>query len=48
MFRGRESVHQEFGMNMINDVIEVLSDVAKLENPVKKEGRNLVAYFVKN
>ena len=48
MFRGREIVHQEFGMNMINDVIEVLSDVAKLENPVKKEGRNLVAYFVKN
>jgi len=47
IFRGREIVHQEFGMNILNEVIEELSDIAKLENPVKKEGRNLIAYFVK-
>ncbi len=47
LFRGREIIHQEFGMKILNGVVEELSDIAKLENPIKKEGKNLIAFLVK-
>ena len=47
MFRGREIVYQQFGRNILDEIEKELSDIAKLESPVKKEGRNLIAYFIK-
>ena len=47
MFRGREIVYQQFGRDILDEEEKALSDIAKLESPVKKEGRILIAYFVK-
>ncbi len=47
MFKGREIVYQEFGMNVMKEIENALSDIAKLESPIKKEGKNLIGYFVK-
>lgn len=47
MFRGREIIYEKFGREILGEVEEALSDIAKLEAPVKKEGRNLIAYFIK-
>jgi len=46
-FKGRELARIEFGYDILNKIKENLSDIAKLESPVKKEGRNLIAIFVK-
>lgn len=46
-FRGREMMHQQFGQEVMNRMIEQLSDIAKTERPPQMEGRNLVVYFVK-
>ena len=46
-FRGREMVHREFGKAVIDRLIEMLSDVAKVEREPQMEGRNLVVYLVK-
>ena len=47
IFKGREIVYQDFGMNVLKEIEKELSDIAKIESPVKKEGRNLIVYFVK-
>lgn len=47
MFRGREIIYEKFGREILGEVEEALSDIAKLEAPVKREGRNLIAYFIK-
>lgn len=47
MFKGREIIYEQFGRKILEEVEEALSDIAKLESPVKKEGRNLIAYLVK-
>lgn len=47
MFRGREIIYEKFGREILDEVEEGLSDIAKLEAPVKREGRNLIAYFIK-
>ncbi|MFC1558175.1 translation initiation factor IF-3 [candidate division KSB1 bacterium] len=47
MFRGREIIYEKFGRKILDEVEEALSDIAKLEAPVRKEGRNLIAYFIK-
>lgn len=47
MFKGREIIYQEFGMNVMKEVESALSDIAKLESPIKKEGKNLIGYFIK-
>jgi translation initiation factor IF-3 len=47
MFKGREIVYQEFGMNVMKEIENALSDIAKLESPIKKEGKNLIGYFIK-
>ena len=46
-FKGRELTRVEFGYDIMEKVKENLSDIAKLESPVKKEGRNLIGYFIK-
>ncbi len=47
IFRGREMVHQEFGREVLRNMIEDLQDIAKVEHEPKMEGRILVTYLVK-
>ena len=45
MFRGRELAHKEFGMQLLNRIIEGLSDVAEFDKAPISEGRTIVAYI---
>ncbi|SNZ07074.1 bacterial translation initiation factor 3 (bIF-3) [Persephonella hydrogeniphila] len=45
-FRGRENVHPELGEKLAQRIIEDLSDIAKVEKPPKKEGRNMLFTLV--
>ncbi|MGD9899014.1 MAG: translation initiation factor IF-3 [Calditrichaceae bacterium] len=40
-FRGRELAYKEFGEQLLDRILEMLSDVAKIEGPRKFEGRNM-------
>lgn len=40
-FRGRELAYKEFGEHLLSKVVEMLSDIAKIEGERKFEGRNL-------
>ena len=39
MFRGREMVHQQRGRKKLNLIVELLTPLAKLENPPRMEGQ---------
>jgi len=39
-FSGREMVHQELGLSLMKEVLQVLADVALAEAPPKMEGKN--------
>ncbi len=41
MFRGREIVHKEIGLDVLRRFIEELKDYAKIDQSVKSEGRFL-------
>ena len=41
MFRGREMAHAENGMEVLDDVIEELGELAIIEQQPRMEGRNL-------
>jgi translation initiation factor IF-3 len=41
-FKGREAAHIEEGMRVVQEVIGALSDVAKVENPPKHEGKQRI------
>lgn len=41
MFRGREITHQEIGKELLEKFIEAMKDIAKLDQPLKMEGKNL-------
>lgn len=41
-FRGREMDHQELGMQVLERVQEAMKDIAKIEQPPKMEGRQIV------
>lgn len=41
MFRGREITHQEIGKELLVKFVEAMADVAKLDQPLKFEGKNL-------
>ena len=47
LFRGRELIYKEFGYKLVDRVIELLSDIAKVEKGPTEEGRNLVIFFMK-
>ncbi len=47
VFQGRQIVHQELGHRVMTNAEQALSDLAKLEAPPKREGRSIVAHFVK-
>ncbi|MDY7109002.1 MAG: translation initiation factor IF-3, partial [Planctomycetota bacterium] len=40
-FRGREMIHRERGSERMRDIIERLSDIAKLETPPRQTGKRL-------
>ena len=41
-FRGREITHQELGMEVINRVKDSVTDIAKVDQPPKLEGRQIL------
>jgi translation initiation factor IF-3 len=42
MFRGRELAHIEEGRKVINDILEKLADVSKVESPPIHHGRRMI------
>lgn len=44
-FRGREMVHRDRGDKRMKDIIERLSDVAKVETPPRMAGRRMTMIF---
>lgn len=46
MFRGRELAHTERGFELINRIIEEVSDIAEIDKKPAMEGRNIIAFFV--
>jgi len=47
LFKGRQIAHKEFGDQLMEKIIEELSDIAKIESPPQFEGRNLVTVLIK-
>jgi len=47
VFKGRQIAHKEFGDQLIERIIEELSDIAKVESDPQFEGRNMVAVLIK-
>lgn len=46
-FRGREMAYKEFGMRVLEKLIEELSDISKVERAPLQEGRQIVTYLVR-
>jgi len=46
VFKGREITYQAIGREVLDRFTERISDIAKLEQDAKLEGRQLVAIFV--
>ena len=47
LFRGRQMAHKEVGEQVINEVVKHLADIAKVEAPVRQEGRRMVLMLAK-
>lgn len=41
VFRGREIMHQEIGEELLSRFVEALSDVSKVDQPIKSEGKRI-------
>jgi translation initiation factor IF-3 len=48
MYRGREMVHREIGRKQLDLVVELLGQIATVENPPRMEGRFLSMILVPN
>ncbi len=46
MFKGRMITHPEIGRKLMDEIVEKLTDIGKLEAPPKMEGKQLYAYFL--
>jgi translation initiation factor IF-3 len=46
IFIGRMMVHQDLGRRLLEGVIEKLSDIAKMEQPPKLEGRHMTTLLI--
>ena len=46
MFKGREMAYTEQGEELLNRFIDKLIDIAKIESPIKLEGRNMTTILV--
>lgn len=47
MFRGREMVHKEYGVKVLERFTEEMEDLAKIDKAAKMEGGQLIAFFTK-
>ena len=45
VFKGRQMAHQEFGVQLLQQLTEDLSDIALVEKNASMEGRSLVAIY---
>ncbi|MBV6445597.1 MAG: translation initiation factor IF-3 [Ignavibacteriales bacterium] len=41
MFKGREMAYTQLGETLLNKFVEKISEIAKVESPIKLEGRNM-------
>lgn len=48
IFKGREITYKEQGANMLHRLTETLTDVGKIDQPPKLEGRNMNMIFAPN
>ena len=46
-FRGREMTRQDFGTQVVNKVIELLDDIARVEKGPTMEGHQMVAFLTR-
>ncbi len=46
MFRGRELAHKEDGFNLIERVVEELSDVSVVDKAPVSEGRTIISFLI--
>jgi len=46
MFKGREMAYTEKGEELLNRFLEKVEDIAKIESPIKMEGRNMNVILV--
>ena len=46
VFKGREITYQDQGRELLNRFTEQMSDISKMEQEPKMEGRQMVTYFV--
>ena len=47
LFRGRQMAHKEVGEQVVNEVVKLLADVAKVESGIRMEGRRMVLLLAK-
>jgi translation initiation factor IF-3 len=47
LFRGRQMAHKEVGEQVIHQVVKLLEDLAKVEAPIRMEGRRMVTLLTK-
>jgi len=43
VYRGRELAHEEFGFKVMQEVLDKINDIVKVETPPRLEGRSLIA-----
>ncbi len=46
MFKGREMAYTELGEDLLNRFVERVQDIAKIESPIKLEGKNMSVILV--
>jgi len=46
-FRGRQMAHKEVGEQVVQEVVKLLADVAKIEAPMRMEGKRMVLLLSK-
>jgi translation initiation factor IF-3 len=46
VFKGREMAYTDQGQELLEKFIEKLNDIAKVESPIKLEGKNMTAILI--
>ncbi len=46
IFRGREMLHQDSGVELLQRFVDAVSDIAKVEHPIKSEKRHMYVILV--
>lgn len=46
VFKGREITYKDHGKELLDRLTELLADIAKVDQPPKMEGRQMIAYYV--